>query len=83
MDMTDRLRSAKLRPTRQRHALARLLFAGGDRHVTAEQLHGEALAADVRVSLATVYNTPHHFTRARSEERRVGNEGRSRWSPFP
>ena len=46
MDMTDRLRSAKLRPTRQRHALARLLFAGGDRHVTAEQLHGEALAAD-------------------------------------
>ena len=30
----DKLRRAKLRPTRQRLALARLLFDGGDRHVT-------------------------------------------------
>lgn len=58
----DRLRSAGLRPTRQRLALARLLFDGGDRHVTAEQLHAEALTAKVRVSLATVYNTLHQFT---------------------
>jgi len=58
----DRLRAARLRPTRQRLALARLLFEGGDRHVSAEQLHGEASAANVRVSLATVYNTLHHFT---------------------
>lgn len=58
----DRLRSAGLRPTRQRLALARLLFDGGDRHVTAEQLHAEALGAKVRVSLATVYNTLHQFT---------------------
>ena len=58
----DRLRSAGLRPTRQRLALARLLFDGGDRHVTAEQLHAEAVAAKVRVSLATVYNTLHQFT---------------------
>jgi hypothetical protein len=35
-----RLRGAGLRPTRQRVALARLLFDGGDRHATAEQLHG-------------------------------------------
>lgn len=58
----DRLRAAKLRPTRQRLALARLLFDGGDRHVSAEQLHGEAVAANVRVSLATVYNTLHQLT---------------------
>ena len=58
----DRLRSAGLRPTRQRLALARLLFDSGDRHVTAEQLHAEALTAKVRVSLATVYNTLHQFT---------------------
>ncbi len=58
----DRLRGAGLRPTRQRLALARLLFDSGDRHVTAEQLHAEALAAKVRVSLATVYNTLHQFT---------------------
>jgi Fur family iron response transcriptional regulator len=58
----DRLRVAGLRPTRQRLALARLLFDSGDRHVTAEQLHAEAVAAKVRVSLATVYNTLHQFT---------------------
>ena len=62
--VVERLRRAGLRPTRQRVALARLLFDGGDRHVTAEQLHGEALAAAIRVSLATVYNTLHQFTAA-------------------
>lgn len=60
----DLLRAADLRPTRQRLALARLLFDGCDRHVTAERLHEEALAADVKVSLATVYNTLHQFTAA-------------------
>lgn len=57
-----RLRGAGLRPTRQRIALANLLFAKGDRHLSAEELHEEALAAGVPVSLATVYNTLHQFT---------------------
>jgi len=57
-----RLRSVGLRPTRQRLALARLLLENGDRHITAEQLHGEAVGADIQVSLATVYNTLHQFT---------------------
>ncbi len=59
-----RLRDAGLRPTRQRLALGRLLFDGGDRHVTAEALHEEAQRAGVSVSLATVYNTLHQFTDA-------------------
>ena len=58
----ERLKSMGLRPTRQRMALARLLFEAGDRHITAEQLHTEAQAANVRVSLATIYNTLHQFT---------------------
>lgn len=58
------MRAAGLRPTRQRVALARLLFAGGDRHISAEELHEEALSAGCRVSLATVYNTLHQFTEA-------------------
>ena len=58
----DRLKSAGLRPTRQRLALARLLYDRGDRHVTAEQLHQEAASSNVRLSLATVYNTLHQFT---------------------
>lgn len=57
------LRSVGMRPTRQRLALAKLLFDGNNRHITAEMLHGEAIEARVRVSLATVYNTLHQFTR--------------------
>ncbi|WP_082143629.1 iron response transcriptional regulator IrrA [Nitratireductor soli] len=62
--LEDRLRTAGLRPTRQRIALADLLFAAGDRHVSAEALHEEAQAAGFSVSLATVYNTLHQFTEA-------------------
>jgi Fur family iron response transcriptional regulator len=59
-----RVRDAGLRPTRQRVALAELLFAKGDRHLSAEELHEEALSAGVPVSLATVYNSLHQFTEA-------------------
>lgn len=59
-----RVRDAGLRPTRQRLALASLLFAKGDRHLSAEELHEEAQSAGVPVSLATVYNTLHQFTEA-------------------
>lgn len=62
IDVLARLRGAKLRPTRQRMALARLLFEPGDHHVTAELLFEQAQAAGVKVSLATVYNTLHQFT---------------------
>ena len=60
----ERLRHCGLRPTRQRVALADLLFAKGDRHLTVEELHEEAVTAGVPVSLATVYNTLHQFTEA-------------------
>ncbi len=63
-EVETRVRDAGLRPTRQRIALAELLFAKGDRHLSAEELHEEALVAGVAVSLATVYNTLHQFTDA-------------------
>jgi Fur family iron response transcriptional regulator len=59
-----RLKLAGLRPTRQRMALAGLLFRHGDRHLTAESLHDEAARAGHTLSLATVYNTLHQFTQA-------------------
>lgn len=63
--LLDRLRIAGLRPTRQRLALARLLFGEGEyRHITAEMLHEEAISNGIKVSLATVYNTLHQFTDA-------------------
>ena len=58
----EKLRAIDLRPTRQRLALAKLLFEGEERHVTAELLHSEAIDAGIKVSLATVYNTLHQFT---------------------
>ena len=61
-DVKAMLRNVGLRPTRQRMSLGWLLFAKGDRHITAEMLYEEASGAKVPVSLATVYNTLHQFT---------------------
>ncbi|MEX0345585.1 MAG: iron response transcriptional regulator IrrA [Rhizobiaceae bacterium] len=58
------VRDAGLRPTRQRVALAELLFSKGNTHLAAEELHAEALRAGHTMSLATVYNTLHQFTEA-------------------
>ncbi|HEX4506029.1 MAG TPA: Fur family transcriptional regulator [Alphaproteobacteria bacterium] len=58
----ERLAAAGLRPTRQRLALTSLVFGQGERHLSAESLHAEALGAKVPVSLATVYNTLRRFT---------------------
>lgn len=75
--LIERLKAAGLRPTRQRLALSRLLHDGGNRHVSAEQLHEEAHAAGVRVSLATVYNAFHQFTAAGLLREIVVEPGRS------
>lgn len=79
--LIERLKLAGLRPTRQRLALAKLLFETAEdvpnRHVTAEQLHSEAMEAEVRVSLATVYNTLHQFTDAGLLREVVVESGRS------
>jgi Fur family transcriptional regulator, iron response regulator len=56
------LRQAGLRPTRQRMVLAWMLFSNGNRHLTAEMLHDEAIRAKIPISLATIYNNLHQFT---------------------
>jgi Fur family iron response transcriptional regulator len=63
-DVDVMLRSAGLRPTRQRMALGWLLFGKGARHLTAEMLYEEATRAKVPISLATVYNTLNQLTDA-------------------
>lgn len=73
----EQLKAVGLRPTRQRLALARLLFEGGDRHVSAESLHEEAAQRHIPVSLATVYNTLHQFTEAGLLREVVVEPGRS------
>ena len=58
-----KIRKTGLRPTRQRMILAELLFLNGNRHLTAEQLHGEVIDRNDQISLATIYNNLHQFTR--------------------
>ncbi|MEO1610116.1 MAG: iron response transcriptional regulator IrrA [Pseudomonadota bacterium] len=58
------LKQSRLRITRQRMSLAFLLFGSGNRHVTAETLHAEAIAAGEKISLATIYNTLRQFRQA-------------------
>jgi Fur family iron response transcriptional regulator len=55
------LKNSKLRPTRQRLAIIRILFGTGHRHVSAESLHAEVIQAGETLSLATVYNSLHQF----------------------
>ena len=76
-DVKSMLRDVGLRPTRQRMALGWILFAKGDRHLTAEMLYEEASNAKVPVSLATVYNTLHQFTDAGLLREIVVEAGRS------
>jgi Fur family transcriptional regulator, iron response regulator len=74
----NKLRNAGLRPTKQRMALAKLLFdRPATRHITAEQLYSEASAVGIQVSLATVYNTLHQFTDAKLLQEVVIQPGRT------
>ena len=59
--MRAMLQKAGLRPTRQRLALAELLFGRGNHHWSAEALQREAFLAKIPVSLATIYNVLHRF----------------------
>lgn len=63
-DIRSLLKKAGLRSTRQRIALGNLLFQGGHRHITADDLHTAMIRAGVPLSLATVYNALNQFTSA-------------------
>lgn len=71
------LQNAGLRPTRQRLAIARLLFGDADRHVTAESLHRDVRASGAKISLATIYNSLHQFAAAGLLREVVAEPGRS------
>lgn len=77
IEVTEKLRRAGLRPTRQRIALADLMFVGRDRHLSAERLHKDAVTAGVSVSLATIYNTLNQFRDAGLLREIVVESGRS------
>ncbi|HCI48217.1 MAG TPA: transcriptional repressor [Rhodospirillaceae bacterium] len=77
INLINRLAEAGLRPTRQRLALAELMFGNGHRHMTAEQLFDDAREANQRVSLATVYNTLNQFAEAGLLNAVAADQGRT------
>jgi Fur family iron response transcriptional regulator len=58
------LHEANLRPTRQRLALASMIFGWGDRHFTSEMILKKASGVRPRLSTATVYNALRQFSQA-------------------
>ena len=72
------LRDQGLRPTRQRIQIAELLFAKGDRHLTAETLFAEAREQRYPPSLATIYNALRDFA-AHGLVREIALYGAKTW----
>ena len=62
--LTERLREAGLRPTRQRVAIAALLLDGRHRHVSADNLAREIRQTGAHMAGGTIYNTLNQFTEA-------------------
>ncbi len=75
--VVQKLRDVGLRPTQQRLALAKILFDGPSRHVTAEILHEETEQSNINISLATIYNSLHQFTDAGLLREVVVDSGRT------
>jgi Fur family iron response transcriptional regulator len=71
------LKSAHLRPTRQRVELGTLIFRRQHWHLTPDQLHALAAQAGFSISLATVYNTLNQFAQV-GLIRRVATQGSDR-----
>lgn len=61
MKNIDKLRSAGLRPTKQRLIIADILLDGPNRHFTAEDLQDEICASGNYMSIGTVYNCLKRF----------------------
>ena len=67
-----------LRITEQRRVIARVLSESED-HPDVEKLHERAMAADPKISIATVYRTVRLFEDAGILERHEFGDGRSRY----
>lgn len=55
------LKSSSLKLTKQRETLIYLIFKDGDAHYTAEDIFKKAKKKNVKISLATIYNTLNSF----------------------
>ncbi len=58
------LREKGLKPTQQRVLLSKILFSGGNKHFTAEEIKKLATKKGIKISLATIYNNLQHMVEA-------------------
>ena len=58
----NKLEKNRIRATKQRRILAKLLFDKGKRHISAENLFDEVKKDERKISMATIYNTLKQFT---------------------
>lgn len=71
-----------LRITEQRRVIARVLSEADD-HPDVESLHARAVAADPRISIATVYRTVRLFEEAGILDKHDFGDGRARYEAAP
>lgn len=64
MDIINKLKNVKLRPTKQRLLLGKLLLDGKNRHFTAEMVQKKVFNKGHYISLATIYNCLNKFVNA-------------------
>ena len=64
MDILNKLKNVKLRPTKQRLILGMLLLDGKNRHFTAEMVQKKVFNKGHYISLATIYNCLNKFVNA-------------------
>ena len=62
-DIVAKIRDAGLKPTRQRIAIASIIFDGTNKHISAENLYHEIIEKNLKISLATIYNNLHQFSK--------------------
>ena len=59
----DKLENCGLRVTRQRLIVAKYIFGRKKRLIDANRLYEDIASSGEEISLATIYNTLHHFTK--------------------
>src|SRR3712207_9402838 len=75
-------RANKNRAAGERAVLAKIVQMPQPDRAIAERVHEIVKASAPDLSPQTWYGMPAYANKDRSEERRVGKEGRSRWSPY-
>ena len=87
VSIEERCKQKGVKLTDQRKLIAQIMSDSHD-HPNVDELYKRVSKIDSKISIATIYRTVKLFeeagilTKHRSEERRVGKECRSRWSPY-